>query len=590
MNHYLLTHELAMMIQGNSATKPEILVPLARSGGSSAALRGGGGVSLFTGQVQRLERAVSQPHHTPEPLFRNHPTARGEKRDEGTEWTFFPKRLVYLSTILFVIVLALIGCGGGGGGSGVAVVPTPGDGQEDQTPPVPIVPPATETDNEDQASGNNQTPPVPIVPPVTETDNPDTPTSSLKPPSSRVAGSGPIPIPVTIDPKGDYRATSSYTYTDLEHNTFTYENRTYDISVFDNETGNSIMNYSSDGCEHTGNNFPCLTGNKSYESITRIAILNEDGSIAQDHEDGVVDGLHLELKHNPCPNNSACYGDIQFPVLSDNIIDENNIFVTVYSFHGETAFGGVQKDPIYKSPQRHHLDYMALGYWMEQEGKASYTLRTGGSFYGAAPDFNISISRNDPYAYTHGIRGKATYNGITVGTVSRLNDQTAANQQFIGHYTGDVALSADFGPTYKFNNNFKISGMITNIEAVNEYSPSGGDSTPFPVHSSIKLHEMEGGISENGAIWTTPGQAQVEDPQWGQLEGKWDVSFHGNSNKLKDPELKEDFYRPPPVIGGSYQAESDYKISDTEYGTVNFDGVFGTFKNSENIEYTGKGR
>ena len=131
-----------------------------------------------------------------------------------------------------------------------------------------------------------------------------------------------------------------------------YENRTYHISMFDNETGNSIMNYSSAECEHNGANFPCLTKNESYESITRIAILNEDGSIAQDHEDGTVDGRYFELDRNPCPTNSTCYGDIQFPVLSDATdVDANNIanLVTVYSFHGDTDYVGFRKDPVYKS-------------------------------------------------------------------------------------------------------------------------------------------------------------------------------------------------------------------------------------------------
>ena len=63
----------------------------------------------------------------------------------------------------------------------------------------------------------------------------------------------------------------------------------------------------------------------------------------------------------------------------------------------------------------------------------------------------------------------------------------------------------------------------------------------------------------------------------------------GRANRIKDPTL-DHFHRPPPVIAGSFAAESEYRVSDTECGTVKFDGVFGTFKNSESIEYTPAGR
>ena len=387
-----------------------------------------------------------------------------------------------------------------------------------------------------------------------------------------------------MDSRSRHDAAVTYTSEDSLIGSFVYENRVYHLSVSDSETGETNFSATSN-CENNNNVLHCL--NSGGIGAMPVKILNEDGSIAQDHEDGTLDQRHHGLKHNRCPDNDVCHQNIMFLYLAGSPqIDGTN---HVYRFYvPEVGIGTLSKDNPYAFPQQHHLDHMAYGAWLEVDDKNTYTMRFGGTFYDIGPDFEIET---DQYGYhrDHGIRGKATYTGHSFGLASRMNDyhpRDTLNVHFIGYYHADVSLSADFGPTYKFNNDFEISGKIDNIvtDDMNHYTGH------FPVHRSIALQPVEGGISQDGKIWTKPGIAQAVDGQYGRLQGTWDVSFHGKANKIRDDNLKEDFHRPPPVIAGSVTAESEYRISDTEYGTVKFDGVIGTFKDSESIEYTGKGR
>ena len=408
-----------------------------------------------------------------------------------------------------------------------------------------------------------------------------TPPPTPTPPAGKVPPANkpiPGPVHVTMDSRSKHDATVTYTSEDVLLNSYPYENRVYHLSVEADFSDTS-------NCENNNNILHCV--NQGGIDTIPVKILNEDGSIARDHDDGTLDQRHHGLKKNECPDNGVCHQYIRFLYLTG--VSEVDNEYHMYGFYVPVVgLSPLAKDNPYAFPQQHHLDHMAYGAWLELDAKSLLTMRFGGTFYEIAPDFEIVT---DQYGYhkDHGIRGKATYTGHSFGLASRTNDYhpvEVPNVHFIGYYDADVSLSANFGPTYKFNNNFEISGKINNIVT----DDLRGYHGHFPIHQTITLQPVEGGISQDGKIWTKPGIAQATHGQYGRLQGTWDVSFHGRANKIRDNNLKEDFHRPPPVIAGNITAESEYHISDTEYGTIQLDGVIATFKNSESIEYTGKGR